>query len=307
MDRDCDPGALSYPGGTLPFGPGRPTLLVNDQCGYYYERPEVLAELRTGHFDSLIRLARDGMALGLPVFNVQLMEPNLIDRERELVPAAVAAIFEATGCCIAVDARDPVTVDRALAAYPHKALCNSINGEWQNLEAMLPVVARHGAAIGSALVYENGVPKTVEERLFVARRIVSAAEAHGIPRQDVIIDAVCLPSSVAPDTMQVTLQTLRALHEDLGVPTLIGNSNAGFMMPNPRLVDLACFVASVSWGLDVAMIDPFTPLLPWMAKAMDFLMGTDPYGRGYLSAYRAAQAEGETRPQYQADQYSKSS
>lgn len=287
MDKDCLPGALSYPSGIIPFGLGQPILCVNDQCGYYYERPEVLAELHQGRFDLLVELAKGGMALGLQVFNVQLMEPTLIDRQRELVPAAVRAIYEATGCCIAVDARDPKTVDLALAAYPHKAMCNSVNGELSNLAAMLPIVAKHGAAIGTALVYEKGIPQTVEERLFVARRIVQAAEAHGIPREDVMIDAVCLPSGVVPDSMRVTLHTIQALREDLGVPTLLGISNAGYMMPNPRMIDLAFFIASAAWGLDVAMIDPYTPHLPWLRLTMDFLMGTDPYAKGYLDHYRA--------------------
>jgi 5-methyltetrahydrofolate--homocysteine methyltransferase len=260
---------------------------VNDQCGYYYERLDVLGELHQRRFDSLIDLARRGMELGLHVFNVQLMAPSLIDRQRDLVPQAVRAIYEATGCCIAVDARDPETVDLALAAYPHKAMCNSVNGELSNLETMLPVIAKHGAAIGTALVYEGGIPQTVEERLFVARRIVEAAEAHGIPRQDVMIDAVCLPAGVVPDSMRVTLQTIRALHEELGVPALLGISNAGFMMPNPRMIDLGYFVAAAAWGLDVAMIDPFTPHLPWLRLVMDFLTGVDPYAKGYLDYYRA--------------------
>jgi 5-methyltetrahydrofolate--homocysteine methyltransferase len=136
-------------------------------------------------------------------------------------------------------------------------------------------------------VYEKGVPRTVEERLFVARRIVSAAEAHGIPRQDLMIDAVCLPSGVAPDSMRVTLQTIQALHDELGVATLLGISNAGFMMPNPRMIDLAYFMASAAWGLDVAMIDPYTSHLTWLRLAMDFLLGTDPYARQYLNYYRA--------------------
>lgn len=289
MDKDCPAGALSYPAGLIPFGPEQPVLCVNDQCGYYYERPEVLAELQQGRFDSLIKLAKEGLELGFPVFNVQLMEPSLIDRERELVPGAVQAIFEATGCCIAVDSRDPEVVDLALAAYPHKAMCNSINGEWANLKSMLPVIASHGAAIGTALVYEKGIPQTVEERVMVARRIVQMAEEHGIPRQDVMIDAVCLPAGVAPASMQVTLDTLKALHEELGVPTLLGISNAGFMMPNPRIIDLAYFIAGISWGLDVAMIDPFTPYLPWLARTMDFLTGIDPYAQEYLAYYRANQ------------------
>ena len=296
MDKDCPPGAISYPGGRIFFGIGQPTLCVNDQCGYYYERPEVLAELQQGRFDSLIKLAREGMDLGFLVFNVQLMEPTLIDRERELVPKAVQVIYEATGCCIAVDSRDPEVVDLALSAYPHKAMCNSVNGEWHNLRSMLPIIAKHGAAIGTALVYEQGIPQTVVERLYVARRIVTMAEEHGISRRDVMIDGVCLPAGVAPDSMRVTLDTLKACHEELGVPTLLGISNAGFMMPNPRLIDLAYFIAAVSWGLDVAMIDPFTPFLPWLAHAMDFLTGIDPYAQDYLAYYRANslnQPEGE--------------
>ncbi len=290
MDQDCPAGALSHPGGIIHFGPDQPILCVNDQCGYYCERPDVLAELRQGRFDSLTTLAKQGMALGLKVFNVQLMEPSLADRERKLVPAAVSAIYKAVDCCISVDSRDPVTVDLALAAYPYKAMCNTVTGEWGNLKTMLPIIAKHGAALGSALVYEKGVPQTVKDRLFVASRIVEAAVAHGIPRADIIVDAVCLPTAVAPGSLAVTLQTTRAIHEELGVPVLLGISNAGFMMPNPRFIDLAYFIASAAWGLDVAMIDPFTPYLQWLSPAMDFLLGADPGARGYLGVYRAAKS-----------------
>ena len=285
-------GALTNAAGVIPFGPAAATLCVNDQCGYECERPEVQAELEAGRFDSLVQLARVGVELGLPVFNAQLMAPDLAPLERTLLPRLVEAVYAATGACIAVDSRDPVTVDRALAAYPHKALCNSVTGEHENLRTMLPIIAGHGAAIGTALVYEGGVPKTVQERLMVARRIVEAAGAHGIPREDVLIDAVCLPASVAPGSMRVTLETLKALHEELGVPTLLGISNAGYLMPQPRMLDLAFFVAAVSWGLDVAMIDPRTPLLPWITRGLDFLTGSDPAGKGYLSYYRGQRAAG---------------
>lgn len=282
------PGALSNAFGLIPFGPGVPTLCVNDQCGYYCERSSIQAELGEGRFDSLVALAFDGMALGLPVFNVQLMATEVIHLERRLLPRLAASVFEQTGACIAVDSRDPQTVDETLAAYPYKALCNAINGEHENLRTMLPIAARHGAAIGTALVYERGVPQTVHERVEVARRIIDAAEAHGIPREDVLIDAVCLPSSVMPDSMRVALETIKAIHEELGAPVLLGISNAGHLMPEPRMLDLAYFAAAVSWGLDVAMIDPSTPLLPWLAHGLDFLMGSDPYAKGYLAYYRKA-------------------
>jgi 5-methyltetrahydrofolate--homocysteine methyltransferase len=284
-------GALSNAAGPIPFGIGAPTLCVNDQCGYECERPPVQAELIEGRLDSLVRLAATGVALGLPVFNVQLMAPEIIHLERRLLPELVEAVYETTGACIAVDSRDPLTVDAALGAYPHKALCNSVNGEHENLRTMLPIIARHGAAIGTSLVYEGGVPQTVQERLMVARRIVEAAEAFGIPRENVLIDAVCLPSSVVPDSMRVTLETLKAVHEELGAPTLLGISNAGHLMPQPRMLDLAFFAAAVSWGLDVAMIDAQTPLLPWITLGLDFLMGTDPYAKAYLAYHRASRRQ----------------
>lgn len=287
-------GALSNAAGEIFFGPDTPTLCVNDQCGYECERPEVQAELAAGRFDSLVQLARIGVELGLPVFNAQLMAPDLAPFERTLLPRLVEAVYAETGACIAVDSRDPQAVDEALGTYPHKALCNSVTGERENLRTMLPIIARHGAAIGTGLVYEGGVPKTVPERLMVARRIVEAAEAYGIPRADILIDAVCLPASVAPGSMRITLETLKALREELGVPTLLGISNAGHLMPQPRMLDLAFFAAAVSWGLDVAMIDPRTPLLPWITRGLDFLTGVDPAGKGYLNYYRGQRAAGRT-------------
>ena len=219
----------------------------------------------------------------------------------DLVVAAVKILGEKVRCCIAVDSRDPATVDLALAAYPYKAMCNTVTGEWDNLRTMLPIIARHGAALGSALVYEKGVPQTVGERLSVASRIVEAALEHGIPRADIIIDAVCLPGSVAPGSLTVTLETIRAIRAELGVPVLLGISNAGCLMPNPRLIDLAYFIASAAWGLDVAMIDPFTPQLEWLSPAMDFLLGTDPAARGYLGVFRAARAMQPARNNLETD------
>lgn len=278
-------GSITYPSGTLYFGPGHPTLCVNDQMGYIYEDPQVLAELQAGRLDPLIRLAEQGIAAGMTCINVQLMHYTL--DQRKLIPQVIETLVERTGCAVAIDTRDPVALEMGLRAYqPYKALCNVVNGEWENLHTFLPIIAKYGAAVGTALVYEQGIPQTIEERLVVARRIVETAESYGIPREDVAIDCVCLPSSVAPNSMPTTLRTIQAVHAELGAPTLLGISNAGVMMPEHELLDLAYLVAAVSWGLDVAMVSPTTPLIDGMAPAIDFLAGKDPYGGRYLSWYR---------------------
>jgi len=288
--RQRPPGVLTSGRVQIPFGAGCPTLLVNDQMGYCYEEPATLAQLQAGNLEPLIELARLGQSAGLQVINVQLMERSL--DELTLVPQAVQALHEQTGCVIAIDTRQPAVLESALAGYPYKAMCNVLTGEWRVLESMLPIIARHGCAAGTALVYEKGVPLAVDERLLVARRIVEAAEAHGVPRQDVMIDCTCLPSAVMPDSMRATLHTIAAVKEELGVPTLLGISNAGFMMPDPTLIDLAFLTAAVSWGLDVAMVNPRTPLLAEEIRAIDFLMGKDAYGKGFLNWHRRKSADG---------------
>jgi 5-methyltetrahydrofolate--homocysteine methyltransferase len=287
-------GVLSSAGGEIPFGAGSPTLLVNDQMGYCYEDAGVLARLQAGDLGPLLDLARLGQSAGMSVINVQLMERSL--DEAELLPRVARTLSEEAGCAIAVDTRQPAILERTLAAYPYKAMCNVVNGEAHVLATMLPIIARYGGAVGTALVYEKGVPLTLDERLLVARRIVEAAEAHGIPRQDVMIDCICLPSAVMPDSMRVTLQTIAAVKEELGAPTLLGISNAGYLMPDPTLIDLAFLTAAVSWGLDVAMVNPATPLIAEEIRAIDFLTGKDAYAKGYLKWHRRKGAAGAPAP-----------
>ncbi|MGC8827719.1 MAG: dihydropteroate synthase, partial [Anaerolineae bacterium] len=165
--------------------------------------------------DALIQLAERGIAAGKTCINVQLMHYTL--DQRTLIPRVIETLVERTGCAIAIDTRDAVALELGLQAYrPYKALCNVVNGEWENLHMFLPIIAKYGTAIGTALVDEQGIPQTVGERLRVARRIVEAAEAYGIPREDVAIDCVCLPASVAPNSMPTALRTIQAVHEELG-------------------------------------------------------------------------------------------
>ncbi|ATW25876.1 dihydropteroate synthase [Candidatus Formimonas warabiya] len=284
MDKNCRPGALSYAGGIIPFGKGSPTLCVNDQMGYLIQNPEVIAQLQKEDLTHLVKLARESVSLGHYVVNIQLMEPCL-DEEKLFVKTVETLVGE-TGCCISVDCRDPKLVDAALAAYPYKAMCNVINGEWENLETFLPIIAKHGAAVGTACVYEKGVPETVAERLYVARRIVNEAGKYGIPPEDIMMDCVCLPIGVKPDSLRPTLETIQVIHEELGVATLLGSSNAGYMLPDMEAVNLIYYIATVAVGLDVAMIDPGIPQFNYFNKILKFLMGFDPYGKEFFDHYR---------------------
>ena len=139
---------------------------------------------------------------------------------------------------------------------------------------------------------QHGMPKTVDGRLAEARVIIEAAEDQGIPHEDIVIDAICLASAAEPGSMQVTLETIRALHDELEVATILGIGNAGFGMPDQTRIDQAYLVAAVPWGLDAALVDPATPGLVEGARAVDFLTGNDLFGKRYIDHYRAKARRG---------------
>jgi len=273
--------------GSIEFGPGLPTLLINDQLRVIDQSPEVLAELQEGRLDRILELARFGHRVGVDAVDILVNHPGL--DEVVLLPRIAVAVHDEIGCPVSLDSRNPAALEAALAALrPYKVLINSVSAETASLERLLPLAARYGAAVvGMPIGHIHGMPKTVEGRLAEARVILEAAGRHGIPREDVVIDALCLASSAEPGSMRVTLDTLCALHKELGVATILGIGNAGYGMPDPTRIDLAYLLAAVPWGLDAALVDPATPGLIESARAVDFLVGNDPYGKRYIQHFRA--------------------
>jgi 5-methyltetrahydrofolate--homocysteine methyltransferase len=281
--------------GSLEFGPGLPTLLINDQLRVLDQSPQVLAQLREGRLDRLLDLARFGQQVGVDMVDILVNHPDL--DEATLLPEIAVAVHDEVGCPISLDSRHPEALERALSALrPHKAMINSVTAETDSLETLLPIARQYGAAVvGMPMGHAHGLPRTVRGRLAEATAIVQAAERHGIPREDVVIDAICLASSAEPGSMRVTLETLRALHRDLGVATILGIGNAGFGMPDQTRIDLAYLLAAVPWGLDAALVDPVTAGLIESVRAIDFLTGSDAYGRRYIRHYRVEHATAEAR------------
>jgi 5-methyltetrahydrofolate--homocysteine methyltransferase len=237
--------------------------------------------------DYLLELARSGQRLGAQAADILISYHNL--DEVELLPRVAAAVHEEIGCPISLDTRNPAALEAALKALqPFKAIVNSVSAEQAILHSLLPVAARYGAAvIGIPIGETNSLPLTVEERIQGVEVILQAASTYGIPKEDVVIDAICLASSVLPDSMKVTLETLHVLAYDMGLTTILGIGNAGHGMPLPTTIDLAYLLAAIPWGLHAALVNPATEGLSGSVLAMDFLTGRDPYGERYIANYRA--------------------
>jgi 5-methyltetrahydrofolate--homocysteine methyltransferase len=280
---------LTSKNGAVEFGPGLPTLLLNDQLRVMDQDRAILDGLCQGKLEPILALARAGYEVGLDVADV-LVDHAELD-EVDLLPRIAVAVHDEIGCPISLDSRNPEALDAALAALiPHKVMVNSVTAEEDSLAALLPLVAEYGAVVVAMPIgHRYGMPKTVEGRLAEARIIVEAAGRFGIPREDIVVDAICLASAVEPGSMPVTLQTLAALRRELQVTTLLGIGNAGFGMPDQTRIDLACLLAAIPWGLDAALVDPATSGLVEAVRAADFLVGNDLYGKRYIGHYRHKQ------------------
>ena len=250
---------LKSPKGTIEFGPGHPTLLINDQLRPYDGDAGVLEEMSAGRFDKLLELTRWGEECGIHVVDILIDHPGV--DEVKLLPEIAAAITEETGCFICLDTRNPEALEAALERIkPHKAIINSVSSEPEVIETVLPIAVKYGAAVfGMPMGGGSRLPETVAERLEEARTILEAADACGLPREDMVMDGIVLASSAQPDTMRVTLDTIRAFTQELELTTILGIGNAGHGMPMPTWIDLAFLLAAIPCGLDAALVDPATP------------------------------------------------
>lgn len=271
------------------FGPGLPILLINDQLRVYDQDPIILEELRAGHCGRLVQLAQQGASRGCRAVDVLIDHPALDEAER--LSLVFRAVDQALGCPISIDSRNPTAIERTLAGYPGKPLLNSIAYEPDLLARMLPLVAKYKTAVVAMLVDHVSIPQTWQARIAVAHKILRATDEACIPREDVVFDCVCMAASTVPNSMQVTLDTLKAVHEEFGMSTILGIGNAGFGMPDQTRIDLAYLLAAVPWGLDAALVNPDTPDLVESVRAIDFLAGSDPYGRDYIDHYRFKQQQ----------------
>ncbi|NPV74815.1 MAG: dihydropteroate synthase [Anaerolineae bacterium] len=281
---------LTSRNGTLEYGPGKPTMLINDQLYVINRPPEVIEPLSRGKIDYFLELARWGHAVGTDMTAILLTHPEI--NEVELLPRLARAIHDELGSPIGLDTRNAEAIEAALSELrPYKSIIWTVTAEQPLLDTLLPIAKRYGAAVAGMPMgrYSAHVPMTAEERVAEAKVILEACEGYGIPRQDVVIDAMCMPVGLLQSgAYRVALQTIAILHE-MGITTQLGIGNAGSNMPDPKHIGLAYLLGAMSWGLDSAFINPGIDGLIESVRAMDMLTERDPACRRFLQRWRETQ------------------
>jgi 5-methyltetrahydrofolate--homocysteine methyltransferase len=167
---------------------------------------------------------------------------------------------------------------------------NSVTAEDASLERLLPLVARHGAAVIGMANDEEGISMEPDVRFKAANKVVEAAERHGIPREDVIIDPLCMPIGAEPRATAAMIETIRLIRDELGVNVSCGASNISFGLPDRRLIDATFLALMVGAGMNAAITNPLHEPVRKAVTAADVLLGRDPYAAAWIAAHRAERA-----------------
>src|SRR6476646_87910 len=225
---------------TVTIGSGRPFCVIGERINPT-GRKAFQAQLQAGDLAQLDDDVAEQVAGGADMLDVNVGDP-LAD-EIALMRAAVTRVQELTDLPLVIDSSVIEALEAGLAAYEGKALVNSVTGEDERLEAILPIVARHGAAV-IGLANDDEIPMEPERRLEVAKKIVSVAGDHGIPPGDVLIDPLAMPVGAEPRAVTLFIETVRLIRDDLGLNMTCGASNTSFGLPGRHTLSAAFLAVS---------------------------------------------------------------
>jgi len=278
------------PSKTVVIGPDRPFCVIGERINPT-GRKAFQAQLQAGDLAQIDTDVAEQVAGGADMLDVNVGDP-LAD-EVGLMAQTIPLVQGLTDLPLCIDSSVIEALEAGLAAYEGKALVNSVTGEDERLEAILPIVARHGAAV-IGLANDDEIPMEPKRRLEVAKKIVAAAGDHGIAPEDVIIDPLAMPVGAEPRAVTLFLETLHLLQAELGVNTTCGASNTSFGLPGRHTLGAAFLAVAQSHGLTSAIMDARRVETVEAVRATDFLLGRDEWGAHWIARYRARQAAAPT-------------
>jgi 5-methyltetrahydrofolate--homocysteine methyltransferase len=272
---------------TVTIGPTQPFCIIGERINPT-GRKRFAEELRGGDLSTVTEDAIAQTEAGADMLDVNAGIP-LVD-EADLLQQMLRTVQDASDLPICIDSSVIEALEAGLSVYEGKALVNSVTGEDDRLEEILPLVAKHGAAVIGLANDETGIPETPQQRLEIATKIVKVAGDYGIKPEDIVIDPLAMTVGAATDAVTVTLETIRLIREHLGVNMSLGASNVSFGLPERHALNAAFLPMAMEAGLTSAIMST-APVVVESVRAADLLLGHDEWGMRWIAAHRARKAK----------------
>ncbi len=272
------------------IGFDRPFVLIGERINPT-GRKLLAAEMAAGDYSRVEADALAQVAAGAHVLDVNAGIP-LADEPR-ILAEAVQLVQSLTDVPLSIDSSIVAALESGLAVYRGKPLVNSVTGEEERLESVLPLVKKYGAAVVAISNDETGISEDPDVRYAVARKIVERAADHGIPRADVVVDPLVMPIGAINTAGVQVMRLLRRLHDELKVNTTCGASNVSFGLPNRNGMNAAFLTMAIGSGMTSAITNPLHGEVVQAILGADVMMGHDPNCRNWIRRYREPAAEGQ--------------
>jgi 5-methyltetrahydrofolate--homocysteine methyltransferase len=261
----------------------KPTVIIGERINPT-GRKKVLAALQEGDFEIVRQDAVNQVAAGAAVLDVNAGVPGA--DEPVLMEKVLRTVLEATDVPLCIDTADSEALEAALKIYEGKALVNSVNGEEESLERVLPLVKEYGAAVIGLCMDDDGIPETPQQRLAVAGKIIERAGKLGIPIEDIVIDPLALTMGADSSAGKVALETIDLVVKEFGVNITMGASNISFGMPDRKHINSTFIAMAILAGMTCPITNPLVEEIVITVQAADLTMGRDDFGMNWIQAFR---------------------
>lgn len=283
---------LSSPSREVVIGFERPFVVIGERINPT-GRKLLAEEMRNGDFSRVEKDALAQVQAGAPMLDVNAGIP-LAD-EPALLAQAIELIQTLTDVPLSIDSSIVGALEAGLAVYQGKPLVNSVTGEEERLEQVLPLVAKYGAAVVAISNDETGISEDPDVRFEVARKIVNRAADYGIGKEDVVVDPLVMPIGAMGTAGQQVFRLIGRLRNELGVNTTCGASNISFGLPNRAGINAAFLTMAIGAGMTSAITNPLEAPIREAVMAADVLAGHDLHCARWIRSHRQPTDEDSSR------------
>ena len=276
---------FSTPNQTVRIGPDHPFVVIGERINPT-GRKSLAVEMAAGNFDRVESDAVAQVEAGAHMLDVNAGIP--MADEPAILAEAVRRVQNVTDVPLAIDSSIVAALESGLEAYAGKALVNSVTGEEDRLESVLPLIKKFEAGVIAICNDESGISHDPNVRFDIAKKIVERAEDHGIKREDVLVDPLAMPIGAVAAAGTSVFELVRRCREELGVNTICGASNISFGLPDRPALNATFIAMAIANGMPCAITNPLEAEIKKSILAANVFMAHDENCGNWLSAHRKA-------------------